>query len=312
MSNKLTFTGANKLFLLFTVVFLVYQIAISFVFGTTIMDYTYLIILINGFIMVSFVIGYCLVKKINIKETFRFKKLGILPAVMIVVTAVPALLAATMFNNIVAYFLQFIGDIPAESFPVPSTIPELIIAILVIGVTPGVCEEIMHRGFLLKAYESRGSYKAVVIVAFLFGLFHFDITNLIGPIFLGVIIGFYVVRTDSIFAGMLAHFLNNAIAVFIQYMASGNSNPENVTLTAGELMSLIIIGVPALIITIGLLFLFKSLTKDKSVIKPPISRIGQDVKAVITHWPVIVVIVLYILMALLTILAMALSKLMGI
>ena len=76
----------------------------------------------------------------------------------------------------------------------------------------------MHRGFLLTAYERRGSYRAVVIVAILFGLFHFDIMNLLGPIFLGAVFGYYVIRTDSIFAGILAHFLNNAIVVVIQYL----------------------------------------------------------------------------------------------
>ena len=65
-----------------------------------------------------------------------------------------------------------------------------------------VCEELMHRGFLLTAYERRGSYRAVVIIAILFGLFHFDIMNLAGPIFLGLIIGYYVIRTGSIFAGI--------------------------------------------------------------------------------------------------------------
>jgi membrane protease YdiL (CAAX protease family) len=311
MNNKLTFTGANKLFFAFCAVFLVYQIVIGAVFGMAVYDHMYAIVLINEFMIAVFVIVYCLVKKINIRETFRLNKLGIVPALLITAAAIPAFLTATMLNNIVVYFLQFIGNIPSDSFPVPRSPAELAVGILVIGVAPGICEELMHRGFLLSAYEKRGSYKAVVLVSILFGIFHFDITNLLGPIFLGLIIGYYVVRTDSIFAGMLAHFLNNTLAEVIQYINRDYTQPETITLTAEELMGVIAVGIPAMIITAGLLFAFKRVTEGRSVIRPSISRTGQDIKAVLSYWPVIAVIVLYILMAIIYIFTIAFTKLMG-
>ncbi len=311
MNNKITFTGANKLFLAFCAVFLGYQVVIGAVFGMAIYDHMYTIVLVNEFMIAAFVIVYCLVKKINIRETFRLNKLGIVPALLIILTAVPAMLAATMLNNIVIYLLQFIGEIPSQGLPTPTNLTELIIGVLIIGVAPGVCEELMHRGFLLKAYEKRGSYKAVVIVSIFFGLFHFDITNLLGPIFLGLVIGYYVVRTDSIYAGILAHFLNNAFAEVIQYLNRNTVSPENITLTGEELLGVIAFGIPSLIITAGLLYAFKMVTEGKSVIIPPISRTRQDAKAVLSHWPVITVIVLYILMALLYVFSIAVSKLMG-
>jgi membrane protease YdiL (CAAX protease family) len=311
MNNKLTFTGANKLFFAFCGVFLVYQLIIGAVFGAKIYDHMYTVVLINEFMIAAFVIIYCLVKEINIKETFRLNKLGIVPALLIIAAAVPALFAATMLNNIVIYFLQFIGDIPSQSFPVPRTLAELAVGIVIIGLSPGICEELMHRGFLLKAYERRGSYKAVVMVSILFGLFHFDLTNLLGPIFLGLIIGYYVVRTDSIFAGILAHFLNNSIAEVFQYINRDTVRTETITVTAEELMGVIAVGIPGLLVTAVLLFAFKRVTEGKSVIIPPISRVRQDVKAVLLYWPVIAVIVLYILMAMLYIFSIVVSKLMG-
>ncbi len=312
MNNKLTLTGANKLFFVFTAVFLLYQIVIAAVFGTTIiMDHMYVIVLINEFIIAAFVIIYCLAKKISIKETFRIKKLGIVPALIIAAISVSAMFVASMLNSIVEYLLQFIGEVPSTNIPVPKNLAELIVGILIIGLSPGVCEELMHRGFLLKAYEKRGSYKAVVIVSILFGFFHFDITNLLGPIFLGLIIGYYVVRTDSIFAGILAHFLNNSIAEVIQYINSLNPQPETTVLSGEGLVGVIALGLGGLIITAGLLYLFTIVTEGKSVIIPPISRVRQDLKAILTHWPIILVIFFYIVMALLTIASIALTKLMG-
>ena len=308
MKNKLTLTGANKLFFAFTVVFLAYQFIAAFFLGEVLYDNIYTIIIINEVLVASFVLIYCFARKIDIRETFRIKKLGLAPALFITLLSVPLFLAATMLNNFVAYGLQFIADLPPQSLPVPKTPGELAVAVLITGVMPGVCEELMHRGFLLTAYERRGSYRAVVIVAILFGLFHFDIMNLLGPIFLGAVFGYYVIRTDSIFAGILAHFLNNAIVVVIQYLWGDPSSVESLSLSWQELLGIITIGVPALAVAAVLLFLFKQITEGKTRIVQPVSRPGKDVKTVLSHWPIAAVMVLYIIMAILNLVLMMLMK----
>lgn len=308
MKNKLTLTGANKLFFAFTVVFLAYQFIAAFFLGEVLYDNIYTIIIINEVLVASFVLIYCFARKIDIRETFRIKKLRLAPALFITLLSVPLFLAATMLNNFVVYGLQFIADLPPQSLPVPKTPGELAVAVLITGVMPGVCEELMHRGFLLTAYERRGSYRAVVIVAILFGLFHFDIMNLLGPIFLGAVFGYYVIRTDSIFAGILAHFLNNAIVVVIQYLWGDPSSVESLSLSWQELLGIITIGVPALAVAAVLLFLFKQITEGKTRIVQPVSRPGKDVRTVLSHWPIAAVMVLYIIMAILNLVLMMLMK----
>jgi membrane protease YdiL (CAAX protease family) len=280
----------------------------AFFLGDVLYYNIYTIIIINEVLVASFVLIYCFARKIDIRETFRIKKLGLAPALFITLLSVPLFLAATMLNNFVVYGLQFIADLPPQSLPVPKTPGELAVAVLITGVMPGVCEELMHRGFLLTAYERRGSYRAVVIVAILFGLFHFDIMNLLGPIFLGAVFGYYVIRTDSIFAGILAHFLNNAIVVVIQYLWGDPSSVESLSLSWQELLGIITIGVPALAVAAVLLFLFKQITEGKTRIVQPVSRPGKDVKTVLSHWPIAAVMVLYIIMAILNLVLMMLMK----
>lgn len=310
MNNKLTFTGANIFFLVFTVVFLAYQVILSFFMGAAVFDNMYLIITINELGILAFVLIYCFIKKVNIKETFRFNNPGLLPMVLITVISLPAIFVASMLNSLVIYLLQFIGDVPASTIPVPQNAKELLLGLLIVAVLPGICEEMMHRGLLLRAYERRGSYKAVVIVAVYFGLFHFDITNLLGPIFLGLIIGYYVIRTNSIYAGIYAHFLNNAISVAVQYLAR-TQRVESLAISEVELVSTIIFGIISLVVTVGLMYLFKMVTEKRAVSVAPIARVGQDVKAVLSHWPIIVIIVLYFLMAVLYIVSILLAKIMG-
>lgn len=309
MNKKLTLTGANIVFFIFAIVFIAYQLILGVILGDRLNDYLYTIVLVNEFVMIlGPVLIYCLIKKINIKETFRFNKPGIVPMLLVAAISVPAYFVAAMLNNVLVYFLQFIGDLPAQPIPVPKNLSELAVGILIIAVVPGISEEIMHRGFLLRAYEKRGSYKAVVIVSVYFGVFHFDITNFFGPVFLGLIIGYYVIRTNSIFAGMLAHFLNNTIAELLQYFLGEKTPPDKLTISWTELQQLLLIGFVSLIITAALMVLFKKTTEGRAEITPPISTAGRDAKAILSHWPIILVLVIYFLLMLLYLLTVIMMK----
>ncbi|NTV90224.1 MAG: CPBP family intramembrane metalloprotease [Clostridiales bacterium] len=311
--GKLAVTGANIVLFIFSAVFVVYQIVLSVIFGDKFfVDNIYLSIVINEIILIIIpVLIYCFIKKINIRETFRFNKFKPGQALMIVLIAAPAYFAASMLNNVVYYLLQLIGKIPAQQIPVPKNIPEYLLGLLIVAVLPGICEEMMHRGLMLRAYERRGSKKAVVITAIFFGLFHFDMTNLLGPIFLGLLIGYYVIRTNSIFAGMLAHFLNNAIAETMQFFWGDRSGEEYASLSAVELGQVVLMGLAGLIVVAALIAVFRRLTEGQAETVPPISSVKGDFSSIASHWPVIGLVLLYAGISILYILSIVYLKFTG-
>jgi membrane protease YdiL (CAAX protease family) len=314
MNRRITLTGANIVFLVFALAFMAYQVIGVILFGADVFtDNIYLTLLINELVLIlgPVLIYAVAVKRVNLKETFRFNRPGVLPVVLIVLISVPAYFVAAMLNNLLVYLLQFLGNIPAQPIPIPGNIGELLFGLLIIAVLPGICEEMMHRGLLLRAYEKRGSYKAVVITSIFFGLFHFDLTNLLGPVFLGLVIGYYVIRTNSIFSGMLAHFLNNAIAELMQYFQEDKSQPQFVTVSTEELIWLLIFGCIGLAAAGFLLHIFKKATEGRAVIVPPISNAFRDFKSVFSHWPILIIVVLYFLMQLILLLSIVLLKLYG-
>lgn len=308
--TKVTVKGANLIFFNFVVLFIISQIILLFIiviisafYGEYyakdfIKNNIYIITFINEYILIlAPVLIYAFTKRLNFKEVFRIKKPGVLPSVLIVLMSLPAYFIALMLNSIVIYFLQFITEIPVQPIPVPQNFGELLVGIFFIAITPGICEEMMHRGLLLAAYEKRGTVKAIVITSIFFGLFHFDIKNLLGPIFLGLVIGYYVIRTDSIFAGMLAHFLNNLIAELFQYFTATGVYPEKIVITEQELFSVVIYGIAGIIVLGAFMLLFKKATENKYVYKPSISNIRKDIISIVTHWPIVLIILLYIFMA---------------
>jgi uncharacterized protein len=309
MNRKSTVTGANKLLFIFTLLFMVFQFILVFltlIYGQDfINNNVYEILLVTQYLIILVpVILYIIFNRLDAKIVLRINNLPLLPSGLIVLMSIPAYFAAAMLNSVVVYFLQRIGDIPAQPIPVPQNFPELVIGILVIALTPAICEEALHRGIMLGAYERRGSMKAIAISAVLFGLFHFDITNLAGPVFLGLLIGYYVVRTNSIFAGVLAHFLNNATAEFLQYFTKDMDIPEGMVVSDKELISVIILGALCLLVLGGLIALFRIATVKTAVIEPSISSIKNDIKSVLSHWPVIVIITVYVFMTGMFILSM--------
>ena len=317
MYKRITVTGTNIFFLVVMSAFLILNlatgIALDIIKGGNSDLYSeqfiYITTLINEYLLLlAPVLVLALVKKVNFKEFFRLNKLKAAPALLIVIGAVPAYFAASMLNDLVIYVLQFIGDIPAQSIPVPKTPIELIVGILIIAVTPAICEEMLHRGLMLRAYEKRGTYRAVFITALFFGFFHFDITNFFGTAFLGLVIAYYVVRTNSIFAGMLAHFLNNSLAECIQYFLGDNSVQKTITISSQELGGYVLYGIAGAILLAVLLLFFKKATRKTAVIVQPISRKREDAKSILTHWPVIVFLCIYFFLAAIIVMSMIFAR----
>lgn len=89
-----------------------------------------------------------------------------------------------------------------------------LLAIFVVAVSPGICEEVFCRGFLAQGLSGRYSTWAVVlIVSFLFGCLHVDPQQGFGAMCLGAVIHGAYVATRSLVVAMLIHFANNALAV---------------------------------------------------------------------------------------------------
>ena len=267
--------------------------------------------MINEFVIILIpVLIFTASKKLNFKEVFRINSPGLLPMLLVILGAIPAYLVALMLNNVFAFLIQLMGEIPSSPIPAPTNLQEILVSLFVFAVAPGICEELMHRGLMLRAYERRGSYRALAYTAILFGIFHFDMFNLLGPIFLGVLIGYYVLRTNSIFAGIFAHFLNNSIAVMLSYMGTKMPVDETATkITAEQLIMLIVYGIIGLALLSGIVMLFNKATKKRFELNPPLTSVKNDLSAVMSHWPIIAVTALYIVLNLFTLYAIAASAL---
>ena len=86
---------------------------------------------------------------------------------------------------------------------------------IAVGVTvmPAFGEEIFFRGFVLRALQAAGSRHAALFASsILFAVTHLDAVQSAFTLVLGLWIGWLVLRTDSLWTGIVAHAVNNAAA----------------------------------------------------------------------------------------------------
>ncbi|HPS38945.1 MAG TPA: ABC transporter permease subunit/CPBP intramembrane protease [Candidatus Cloacimonadota bacterium] len=83
---------------------------------------------------------------------------------------------------------------------------------LAIALLPGICEELLFRGFLIRFFEKYSLRWAVVISAILFAAFHLDPFRFVPVLLLGLLLGYLAVRSGSIYSSMFSHLINNGMA----------------------------------------------------------------------------------------------------
>jgi uncharacterized protein len=89
-----------------------------------------------------------------------------------------------------------------------------------IGLVAPLCEEVLCRGVLLSVYEKQFGIHAVWLVGILFTILHMRIEDLLGALFVGIVAGWVVYRTRSLWAGVLVHMGNNLLPALIMLLIS--------------------------------------------------------------------------------------------
>jgi sodium transport system permease protein len=129
---------------------------------------------------------------------------------------------------LIAWMQGFILEVPVEFLEamrqlVTADSPgRLLWLLLVVAVTPAICEELVFRGVLLQGFGRRLPMgRSIAATALIFGAFHlsFETTMRFLPTaWLGLLLGYAVWHSRSIFTGMLMHLVNNGFIVVLLYL----------------------------------------------------------------------------------------------
>lgn len=91
--------------------------------------------------------------------------------------------------------------------------------LFVMALLPAVCEEMLFRGWLQRGLSSRVNiHVAVWVSAFVFSAIHFQFYGFVPRMLIGAALGYIYYYSGTLWAPILAHFTNNAVAVVATFL----------------------------------------------------------------------------------------------
>lgn len=133
---------------------------------------------------------------------------------------------------------------------------DYMIALIIMAFLPALCEEAFFRGGL-QNFLARATHKpwlAIIVVSILFSLAHFSFYGFLSRVFLGIVLGALFHYSAKLWLSVLAHFINNALAITVLYMATRQGKPLQQAMQQDANNVWGILAVP---VVIGLFIVFK-------------------------------------------------------
>jgi hypothetical protein len=130
---------------------------------------------------------------------------------------------------------------------VENSVVSLLLNMFTLALLPAVLEEMVYRGYILRTLLPHGKMFAIVVSSAMFALMHGNLLQIPFAFIVGLTCGYLAVKTGKIWVAALLHFLNNFMAVVLQYAGINLTDAQTQKVVAIAFSILGIIGLYSLI-----------------------------------------------------------------
>lgn len=170
---------------------------------------------------VAFLITFFIItktKKVSVKG-IKHDKLNFKQVIILILISFCCLFLISPLINVYDSFIVSIG-IKEQTLPISLDSPlNFIYLFFALGIVAPISEELIFRGIILQGLEKKGTKNAALISALMFMIMHLSLHQTIYQFLLGIIMALIVIYTNSIFASIFVHFINNSVVLFINYIS---------------------------------------------------------------------------------------------
>jgi membrane protease YdiL (CAAX protease family) len=100
-----------------------------------------------------------------------------------------------------------------------STLGALLFNVFLVAVVPALGEELFFRGTIQRLLSDwKGALFAIWITAFVFSAIHMQFYGFLPRMLLGAFLGYLLLWSGSLWLPIIAHFVNNSVAVVFYYL----------------------------------------------------------------------------------------------
>ena len=178
-----------------------------------------IVIQVLGLLMPMFIFG--LIPRDEGLKLIKREPLGPINVLLVIVISLLLQPAMMLFSGLASL---------AFPNPVMPLISELAIlplpqALIIVALTPAICEELVFRGFIQSGYEKQPIVIAAIVNGLFFGMIHLNLHQFFYAFAMGIVFAYMVHITRSILSVVLAHFVVNATQYTLSYLALRQFGP---------------------------------------------------------------------------------------
>jgi membrane protease YdiL (CAAX protease family) len=142
------------------------------------------------------------------------------------------------------------------------TFGQMLFALFIVAFVTAVAEELLFRGCIqtMLTKATKNVHASIWITAILFSAFHMEFYGFLPRLLLGVLFGYFVVWSGSIWPAIWGHFINNGTAVVVTYLyqhkkVTINPSDQHFFNNWGYVISILI--------TLFLLFVYRTISLNR-------------------------------------------------
>lgn len=180
-----------------------------------------------GFLLLAVVPAVIL--KQDLREVFPIKRPRFRELVGTVLIWVSCLLLGGLAAQISGFLLPGRLETTSEVMSTMFTSVSFFFSFLIVAVLPAVCEEALHRGFILYSFKGiKRDWQRIILMGVIFGIFHLSGVRFATTAILGLGLTYVMIRSENILVPVFFHFINNALSVTVNYLMTGTvpTTPE--------------------------------------------------------------------------------------
>ena len=180
-------------------------------------------------------------------------------AVLAVFSGLGICLVSNIFGNFILgifsiFGVEFISG--TEDIPVATDFAGYFITILCYAVVPPLVEEFAFRGVILQPLRKYGDKFAIIVSSLIFSLMHGNMVQIPSAFISGLALGYFCIKTGSIWTSVAIHFANNFISSIMSIYFGQHPDASDIPAT------IILFGIGAIGIVATIIF-FTMYNKEK-------------------------------------------------
>lgn len=190
---------------------------------------------VTELILLAMAIAAALITKQSLKEVFPIKLPKLREIFGVLIFWVGGFLVAMMGTMIQMMFF------PEEMTAVNSGLNNImssegmLFGILIASVMPAICEEAVHRGFILHTFKGiKKPWVIVLCMGVIFGVFHLDPLRFVPTAILGACMTWVMLKTENMLMPALYHGTNNLVPVLVSFALQDAATSVSATTTVAN------------------------------------------------------------------------------